>query len=165
LFEHNMQAAVIQWANLQAPSRLALATLFAVPNGARTSEGVAKKLKAEGMKAGVSDLILPVPAGGYPGLQVEMKTQDGAVSGPQKRWREAMIALGFRHEVCRTIESACDVLLEHASAWEAEATPQARAALLALWRGEFAEKAQRAERALKRKTPSVAAGRSGRVSS
>lgn len=135
LFEHDMQAAVIQWAWLQAPSMLGLAALFAVPNGARTSEGTARKLKREGMRAGVADLILPIPAGGHVGLFLEMKTSTGTVSKPQRLWHAAMAAIGHRVEVCRTIESACEMLRAHASAWELEAPEQARAALLMLWKG------------------------------
>jgi hypothetical protein len=132
MFEHDMQAAVIQWAWLQAPSLLALAALHAIPNGARTSQTVANRLKREGMRAGIHDLVLPVPAGGYHGLYQELKTHDGTVSKDQKAWHATLDALGYRSVVCRTIEGACDELKRHAQAWEGEASPAARAALLAL---------------------------------
>jgi hypothetical protein len=128
-----MQATVIQWAWLQAPSLIAIAALFAVPNGARTSESVAVRLKKEGMRAGLPDLALPVPAAGFAGLWVEMKTTDGSVSKDQRVWHATLRALGHRVEVCRSIDAACAVLREYAVAFDREAPPAARAALVELW--------------------------------
>lgn len=128
-----MQATVVEWAWLQAPSLIALATLFAVPNGARTAISVAGRLKREGMRAGIPDLVLPVPAGGYAGLLVEMKTATGATSADQRAWHKALEALGHKVVISRSIDHACQVLREYALSWEQEATFVARAALHDLW--------------------------------
>lgn len=133
LSEHTMQAAVVTWARMAASGHLALAALYAVPNGARTTPGVAAKLKAEGMKPGVPDLVLPVPANGAPGLVVEMKTLTGSVSREQKAWLGMLKAMGFKAVVCRSIEAAIDALTEHAKGWDREATEEQRAAMLNLW--------------------------------
>ncbi len=133
LSEHSMQSTVIAWAWLQAPSLLALATLFAIPNGGRRAQATANALKREGVRPGVPDLQLPVPAAGYAGLFIEMKTMDGHAGPTQRAWHTTLRALGYRVEVCRTIESACKLLRDHALAWEAESTGEARAALLELW--------------------------------
>lgn len=151
-----MQSAVIQWARLQTPSLLALAALFAVPNGARVTPSVASRLRKEGMRAGIPDVLLPVPADGYAGLAVELKTSTGQASKDQRAWHSALRAMGHRVEICRTIESACAVLREHALAWERQATEPARAALLALWTRYM--EAER-ERAVQKEKRPVAAGR------
>lgn len=57
--EHRAQVGLFQMAELAAHRYPELRLLFAVPNGARTSQAVAGKLKAEGLKKGVPDLVLP----------------------------------------------------------------------------------------------------------
>ena len=57
--EHNIQCACVRWFNYQWPEYRGL--LFAVPNGGARSKATAGKLKAEGVVAGVADLILLVP--------------------------------------------------------------------------------------------------------
>lgn len=67
--EHKVQAAYFQWARLHPRARRA----FAVPNGRKRSLSEAGKLKAEGVRAGVLDVFLPIPAGGAAGLWIEFK--------------------------------------------------------------------------------------------
>lgn len=158
LSEHSMQAAVIDWALLQAPSLPALAAMFAVPNGARVVPSVAARLKREGMRAGVPDLIVPVPAGEFIGLTIEMKTADGWVGHDQKAWHSMLRAVGHRVEVCRSIESACAVLREYALEWEKRANGAERAALLSLWM-QYRESQKKAAIAKLKERRPVAAGR------
>ena len=56
---------------------------FAIPNGIKTTVGQAKKLKREGLTAGVPDVCLPVARGGYHSLWLEFKTHKGRVSDKQ----------------------------------------------------------------------------------
>lgn len=158
LSEHSMQAAVIDWALLQAPSLPALAALFAVPNGARVVPSVALRLKREGMRSGIPDLILPVPAGEFIGLNVEMKTPEGSISPDQRAWHAALRALGHRVEVCRSIESAVAVLREYAIEWEKRANGKERGALLALWL-QYRESQKKAAIAKLKERRPVGAGR------
>ncbi len=72
------------------------------------------KLKAEGVKAGVPDYILPVAAGGFHGLAIELKRQQGGrTSGEQEQWIEALRAEGWRAEVCKGWQQALSVLGEY----------------------------------------------------
>ena len=80
--EHDLQCACVEWFRWQYP-HLRL-NLFAVPNGGARSKRTAGKLKAEGVVAGVSDLILLVRRGGYGGLLIEMKREKGRQSESQK---------------------------------------------------------------------------------
>jgi len=137
--EHQLQVAVVKWARLQAGAHPALAAVFAVPNGARTSMGVAAKLSAEGMSPGVPDLALPLPAGGHAGLWVEMKTPTGTVSHQQKAWHLVLASAGHRVVVCRSIEAAIEELRAHALQVEREASPELLVALGQM-RAAFAQK-------------------------
>ena len=115
--EHNLQCACVKWFAYQHPELAGL--LFAVPNGGARSKATAGKLKAEGVVAGVADLILLVPkvktivyaCVGMPlieeathGLCIEMKTKTGRQSPEQKAWQENVENHGYKYAVCRSLE-------------------------------------------------------------
>jgi hypothetical protein len=81
--------------------------LFAVPNqGGKGREREGGQLKAMGLRAGVSDLFLAVPRGGYAGLFIEMKTPKGRVSEEQKEFQAHAIAQGYWATVARGWDQA-----------------------------------------------------------
>ena len=70
--EHKHQVALIHWsrhvqlaeaADVKPGSKIA-DYLLAIPNGGRRDQREAVRLKAEGVKPGVSDLLLPLRRGG-----------------------------------------------------------------------------------------------------
>ncbi|MBK1727652.1 VRR-NUC domain-containing protein [Halorhodospira neutriphila] len=99
--EHEEQAALFRWAALQQRRRPELALLHAIPNGGDRHPAVAARLQAEGVRAGVPDLCLPVARGGWHGLYVELKTRRGRPSRRQRAWLRALRAQGYRAELCR----------------------------------------------------------------
>lgn len=109
--EDVIQAQVITWAKSQAKVYPELTRLFHVPNGGQCHATVAAKLQGQGVKPGVPDLCLPVPRFGCHGLWIEMKSQDGRVSAPQKDWIAFLRSAGYRVEVCRSFDEARSVLL------------------------------------------------------
>lgn len=102
--ESHMQRMCVGWFRLQYPAVGKL--LFAVPNGGARSRTEAAIMKAEGVTAGVTDLILLLGRGGLNALCIEMKTTDrrSALSDAQIEWRSLTITNGNRHVVCRTLE-------------------------------------------------------------
>lgn len=110
---------MVRWADVMTAKYPELAVLYAVPNGARTSIRTARKLKAEGLKAGVPDLCLPVARGidhtsAYHGLYVELKrTRGGTVSPEQRGWHEALRAQGYRVVVARGAAEAIAVITQY----------------------------------------------------
>ena len=56
----------------------------------------AKRLKAEGVKTGVSDLFLPVPQGACHGLWVELKAPKRKPTNDQAQWIERMRDAGYQ---------------------------------------------------------------------
>src|SRR5262245_32523350 len=75
--EHAEQVALFMWAWDHRDEFPELQSMFAIPNGSERAKPVAARLKAEGVKAGVSDVFLPLPivhnSGMYAGLWIEMK--------------------------------------------------------------------------------------------
>jgi len=116
--EHHEQRALFSWARVTKKALPELGEMFAVPNGARTAMSVAKRLKAEGLKKGVEDVMLLVARGGYHGLLIEMKRVNGVdsdVSDEQREWHDIHRARGFLVVVCNGAEEAKAVLLSYLS--------------------------------------------------
>lgn len=112
--EHQEAVAFMQAVRLNEARHPDLRMLFAVPNGGDRHKAVAAKLKAEGVKAGVLDYILPVARGGFHGLAIELKRRKrGQTSGEQEQWIEAFRAQGWRAEVCKGWEQALAVLSDY----------------------------------------------------
>ena len=100
--EHQIQCACITWFRLQYPKFSHV--IFAVPNGGLRSKVEAKKLKAEGTTAGVSDLILLKSNRLHGALCIEMKTEHGTQSDAQKAWQKEVEANGNKYVVCHSLE-------------------------------------------------------------
>ena len=71
--EHQHQKALFEWAAIARDRHPELDRMFAIPNGGHRHKATAAKLKAEGVKAGVPDICLPVARGGHYGMFLELK--------------------------------------------------------------------------------------------
>lgn len=101
--EHCIQQACVQWFNLEYPKLRG--RLFAVPNGGRRDAVTGARLKAEGVLAGVADLILLKPNDRYGALLVEMKTVRGRQSASQRQWQQAICAKDeYKYALCRSLD-------------------------------------------------------------
>lgn len=105
LTEHDEQVALFQKEGCHP-------LLHSIPNGARTSISVAKRLKAEGLKKGVPDLCLPIARLGYHSLYIEMKRLKprGTIKPHQKAWLQALSKEGHLCYTCWGAEAAWEVL-------------------------------------------------------
>lgn len=113
--EHEEQVALMRWASLSIPRYPGLRWLHAIPNaGAGAQRGQAGKMKAEGVKRGVPDLCLPVPARGYHGAYVEMKRVRGSATSPEQlAWRAYLTDAGYAYCLARGFEQARDFLMAY----------------------------------------------------
>ena len=131
--EHSQQAALFCWAALNERNDFRLKLLHAIPNGANFGDDKksrrirGSRMKQEGLKTGVPDVFLPVPApsihdpnyGGinrvwYSGLYIEMKRPDarykkktpahkwdtGGVDPEQVVWLTMLEQQGYKCVVC-----------------------------------------------------------------
>ncbi|KAF1711078.1 nuclease [Pseudoxanthomonas kalamensis DSM 18571] len=81
--------------------------LHAVPNGGLRNKRVAAQLKAEGVRPGVPDYLLPVPRGPFVGLALELKRlHGGRVSREQHEWLAHLTSAGWATAVCHGWEAA-----------------------------------------------------------
>lgn len=103
--EHDEQVALFAWADAAQAEHPELSLLFAIPNGGARHPAIGGKLKAEGVRAGVPDVMLACRRGQWGGLFIEMKRADHS-NGPtpeQAAWIEhlrragymAIVAFGF----------------------------------------------------------------------
>jgi hypothetical protein len=121
--EHGEQVAVFQWASMSKSSYPELALLFSVPNGAKLPYTTDKRgqrisrqamiLKAEGMRPGVPDMVLPVARRGYHGLFIELKHGKNKPSPEQVAWICELRAQGYYAVVCYEAEAAIQTLRDY----------------------------------------------------
>ena len=102
--ESQTQRQCVAWFRLQYPEHAKL--LFAVPNGGARSRVEAAIMKAEGVTAGVSDLIFLEPRGGYGALCIEMKREDKSSrqSARQKEWQKAVEEAGNVYAIAKSFD-------------------------------------------------------------
>jgi hypothetical protein len=101
--ESHIQQSCIRWFDYQFPELSKC--LFAVPNGGARNKREAGIMKGEGVRAGVADLILLVPRGGFGALCIELKSETGKQSKEQKEWQRQAELAGNKYVVCRDVEA------------------------------------------------------------
>lgn len=92
----------------------ALKWLHAIPNGARTKLSIAKKLKAEGLRAGVHDYSWPFRTATHPGLYLELKSMTGSASKEQREFAAFAESQGFKVVFAKGWEAAWRAVCEYA---------------------------------------------------
>lgn len=120
--EDKEQAALIQWASLTAvpphvhvggkreKCPMVIDYLIAIPNGGARRKTEAARMKALGVKPGVSDLFLAIPRLQFGGFWIEMKrpwstfrspsAAAHSVSDAQREWIVRMQRTGYAACVC-----------------------------------------------------------------
>lgn len=96
--------------------------MFAIPNGGARTAITGARLKAEGVKPGVPDILLPLRRKydwWYSGLFIEMKKptyrnrKDGGISVEQTEYIAFLSLQGFKCVVCYTWEEARDEVIKY----------------------------------------------------
>lgn len=95
------QMCLFRWAKANEGAHPELELLFHIPNGGKRGKAEAARFKEMGVKAGVSDVFLPVARDGHHGLWIELKRlHDGRPTKAQLEWLERMTAEGYVAAVC-----------------------------------------------------------------
>ncbi len=123
--EHDIQSLCVEWFRTQYPKYALM--LIAVPNAGKRSKRVIKtaqgyktictegrKLKQEGMVAGVADLLLLLARNGYGHLAIEMKKpKKGYQSKEQKEWQKVDEMNGNKYVVCKSFSQFQSIIWEY----------------------------------------------------
>lgn len=87
--------------------------LFAVPNGGSRNKIEAVNLKRQGVKPGISDVILLIPKKGYASLTLEFKTDKGKQSKEQEDFQRQAEMCGNKYVIVRSAQQAIDELCKY----------------------------------------------------
>lgn len=124
-YEHYEQVNLFSWLALKEAQYPELACAYAVPNAAKRSARQGAWMKAEGMKAGVPDVVLPVVrvvrsikgADIYKvwgGLYIEMKAPDKYPRPNQREWADRLEKAGQKViRRCTTWQEAAQHIMEY----------------------------------------------------
>lgn len=107
--ESQEQKALFGW--WRAYARNTSLVMLHIPNGGARNAITGARMKAEGVAAGVPDILLAASRQGCHGLWIELKRQKGGrVSEAQEGIMTALRQAGYRVEVCRGWLAARDVI-------------------------------------------------------
>lgn len=106
--EHDLQVACINYFRMQYREYASM--MFAIPNGAKRSARTGAYYKAEGLMAGVADVILLLNNDRHNALCLEFKTKTGKQSESQKAWQAEAEKYNCRYEVVRTFDEFKDII-------------------------------------------------------
>lgn len=105
---------MFKWAEMSSGKHPELSLMFHIPNGGQRKKSEAARLKAEGVKSGVPDIMLPVARGGYHGLFVEMKRQKGGrLEDAQRDWLDRLSGQGYKAVVCKGWAAAANEITDY----------------------------------------------------
>jgi hypothetical protein len=112
--EHEEQVKIFAWVFEHEKEMPDLRWLFAVPNwiGTRTAKHGAR-LKAEGRRAGVLDMWMPVRRGVFPGMAIELKAGKNRPSAEQQAWIKHLMREGWRVIVAYSADEVIRALKEY----------------------------------------------------
>lgn len=84
--------------------------IYHIPNERRCSAKTGAHLKAQGLRRGFPDLCVPVPAGDFSALYIELKAEGGKVSAEQEEWIYRLRRYGNLACVCYGAKNAIELI-------------------------------------------------------
>ena len=103
--EHDIQVALLEYVALRGRKDM---FVFAIPNAGRRSPRVGRRMKAEGLKAGIADLCFMLKDQRV--AWMELKTETGRYSPAQKKFRAICDALNHVYLQPRSLDQAIKML-------------------------------------------------------
>ena len=111
--EHNSQVELFQWASIMEGQIPALKNMYANTNAQKFGDAsnIRKmrtiiRLREEGQRAGIPDITLAFPHGGFHGMYLEMKAGRNKTSPAQNEWIARLQQAGYMCVVAYSFEEA-----------------------------------------------------------
>jgi len=104
--EHDEQATLFAIASYRPELRW----MFAIPNGGYRTKATAGKMAAEGLKAGIADVFVPIPSKDYHGLFIEMKFGRNKLTELQQEFFEYATQQGYLCKVAYSADEAIEII-------------------------------------------------------
>jgi hypothetical protein len=109
------QRTLISWCRWMEGQHPEIGMIFHIPNGEYRTMTSGKRLKAQGVRAGIPDLFLAVTTTKFSGLWIELKSQKGKVRPEQQEWITKLRLHGYAAYVCYGWKSAAETICEYLS--------------------------------------------------
>ena len=113
--ETTEQIKLFTWARQQAEYIPELALMYHVPNEGKRKQTTGQIMKAQGVKAGVPDLCLPVSRNGFHGMYIEMKFGSNRPTKAQREYMAALQEAGNMAKVAYSAEQAREIIRNYLS--------------------------------------------------
>jgi hypothetical protein len=110
--EHDEQVTLFSILALYEDKHPELKWIFAIPNGGKRHPATAVKMKAEGVKAGVWDLFIPVAVDEHCGMFIEMKFGKNHLTDNQVEFN-LDVGNAYKWMVCYSAIEACHAIGEY----------------------------------------------------
>ena len=107
------QQTFFQWAAVATGKHPELRLMYHVPNEGKRSARQGARMRAEGLRAGVPDICLPVPRGGYSALYIELKAGRNKPTADQLAWLAALDEAGNKTAVCWGWQAARNAVVKY----------------------------------------------------
>ena len=113
--EHIEQVHLFSWIKRNAVKHPEMGLIFAVPNGGLRDKVTAAKMVAEGVNAGIPDIMIPIARDGYHGAFIELKSRrPGArLSKAQKDKMSRLTEQGYKCVVCSGSDEAITFIKQY----------------------------------------------------
>jgi len=105
--EHSLQALVVRHLSYGVRDGI---NYFAIPNAAKRGPKLASWLKAEGLQAGVADLVFMLPRGKVAWLELKTESKKSKQNDAQLNFERICKKLGHPYAVARNIDEALAIL-------------------------------------------------------
>ncbi len=109
------QRTLISWCRWMEGQHSDFGMILHIPNGEYRTPTTGKRLKAQGVRAGVPDLFLAVTTKDFGGLWIELKSQNGRVRPEQHEWIKKLQLHGYSAHVCYGWQHAAKVICDYLS--------------------------------------------------
>lgn len=106
-YEGREQEGIMHWLSRQYPQLFEVT--YHVPNGGHRIKSEAARFKRQGVKAGVSDIVISHARGGFFGLYIEFKAtppKNCPATKSQIEWLDKMAKEGYMAVLCKGFDAA-----------------------------------------------------------